>query len=46
MDTLGVDASIHADKWEELTWFFVDASAKMLVWSNNMFILESLVSYK
>jgi len=31
MDTLGVDSSIHADKWEELTRFFIDALPKMLV---------------
>jgi hypothetical protein len=31
MNTLGVDASIHADKLEKLTCFFVDALAKMLV---------------
>jgi len=40
MDSFGVDASIHADKWEELTSFFVDALAKMLVRSNNMSIFE------
>jgi len=31
MDTFGVDASIHADKWEKLTCFYVDTLAKMLV---------------